>query len=152
VTALRPLFRTAMTLTSFLTPVASAEPRPRRKSDRSIPIQIRYNGNARKSESDQSVRLWVLALCVRLFSATLLDRLLWLRRSREHRPTEGVSDPYPCQTNQQPADGHGIPPLAATKGWHLPAVQFPRHSAIAHKARRPEFLNHRCQGPGRPAC
>jgi hypothetical protein len=61
---------------------------------------------------------------------------------------EFVLGPYPCQTYQQPADGRGIPPLAATKGWHLPSVQFLRHGVIADKAGRPEFLNHRCQGPG----
>ena len=53
-----------------------------------------------------------------------------------------------CQTYHHPAYGHRIPPLAATKGWHLASVQFPRHSAIAHKARCPEFLNHACQSPG----
>ena len=48
---------------------------------------------------------------------------------------------------QHPADGHRIPLLAATKGWHLASVQFPRHSATAHKARCPECLNHGRQSP-----
>jgi hypothetical protein len=57
------------------------------------------------------------------------------------------SEPLLCQTYHHPAYGHRIPPLAATKGWHLASVQFPRHSAIAHEARCPEFLNHGCQCP-----
>jgi hypothetical protein len=69
-------------------------------------------------------------------------------RSREYPPTEYLPEPYPCQTYQHPADGRGIPPLAATKGWHLPTVQFPRHRVIADKAGGPEFLNHGCQGSG----
>src|SRR5260370_27082488 len=61
---------------------------------------------------------------------------------------ECESEPPLCQAYQHPAYGHRIPPLAATKGWHLASVQFPRHSAIAHKPRCPQFLNHRRQPPG----
>ena len=60
---------------------------------------------------------------------------------------QSESDPLLFQTYQHPADGHRIPPLAATKAWHLALVQFPRHSAIAHNARCPELLNHGCQSP-----
>jgi hypothetical protein len=38
---------------------------------------------------------------------------------------------------------HRLPPRRG----HLASVQFPRHGAIAHGARCPEFLNHGCQSP-----
>jgi hypothetical protein len=106
-----------------------------------MPIATPFNAPAAKSRpkvikirdgTDVAVRY----LVYKLYDATCRCHL------------ECESEPPLCQTYQHPAYGHRIPPLAATKGGHLASVQFPRHSAIAHKARCPEFLNHGCQSPG----
>jgi hypothetical protein len=111
-----------------------------------MPIATPFNAPAAKG------RLKVIKIrdgtdvAARYLVYKLYDAKLYDATCRCHLECE--SEPPLCQTYQHPAYGHRIPPLAATKGWHLASVQFPRHSAIAHKARCPEFLNHGCQSPG----
>ena len=68
-------------------------------------------------------------------------------KQRASRLTPNTNESCPFQTHQQSPRGHRVPLLAATKRWHLPSIQFPRHRIVAHMPRRPNFSNDRRQGP-----